>query len=88
MRSAAVGGRPVRIFGEMVALLWERGLVLAAIELETYWNDLARKLPFDLFCAYPSEAVMADENQPGLADICSCTPTCSAGWTLVGTTGS
>lgn len=59
VRDAAVGGRPVRIFGEMVALLWDRGLVTAAIELETYWNDLARRIPFSLFCAYPSEACTA-----------------------------
>ena len=60
VRDAAVGGRPVRIFGEMVALLWDRGLVSAAIELESYWNALARQTPFSLFCAYPSDACTAD----------------------------
>jgi hypothetical protein len=60
VRNAAAGGRSVRIFGEMVALLWDRGLVPAAIELETYWNDLARETPFSLFCAYPSAACSAE----------------------------
>jgi len=67
---AATGGRSVRIFGEMVTLLWNRGLVAAAIELETYWNDLARKIPFSLLCAYPTDAVAADEHREGLQEIC------------------
>jgi anti-sigma regulatory factor (Ser/Thr protein kinase) len=60
VRSASVGGRPVRIFGEMVALLWDRGQVPAAIELETYWNELAQETPFSLFCAYPSAAFSSE----------------------------
>lgn len=46
-------GRRVRIFGEMVALLWADGNMTAAIELEKLWNDLANVHPFTLFCAYP-----------------------------------
>lgn len=46
-------GLPLRIFGEMVALLWERGLVTEALELETMWNHLRADVPFDLYCAYP-----------------------------------
>src|SRR5689334_391091 len=34
IRAAAAGGRPVRAYGEMVALLWDADLVGAAIELE------------------------------------------------------
>jgi MEDS: MEthanogen/methylotroph, DcmR Sensory domain/Histidine kinase-like ATPase domain len=54
MRAAAAGGRPVRAYGEMVALLWEAGDVPAALELETLWNELADEVPFSLYCAYPS----------------------------------
>ncbi len=34
LTGALADGRPVRVFGEMVALLWDAGQVLAAIELE------------------------------------------------------
>jgi PAS domain S-box-containing protein len=43
----------VRVFGEMVALLWRDGQRHAALELERLWTDLARSLPFHLACAYP-----------------------------------
>lgn len=54
IRTAAAGGRPVRAFGEMVALLWRRGDVAGALELETLWNELMAAVPFSLYCAYPS----------------------------------
>ncbi|HEX8185440.1 MAG TPA: ATP-binding protein, partial [Blastocatellia bacterium] len=47
--------RRVRIFGEMVALLWAEGSYDAAIRLEELWNDLHKSYPFLLFCAYPME---------------------------------
>ena len=50
-RAQAAGG-PVRVFGEMVGLLWDDGDVAAAIELESMWNDLAADHAFALFCAY------------------------------------
>jgi len=54
LATTADGGRPVRVFGEMVALLWDRGQAQAAIELESLWNDLARVVRFSLLCAYPT----------------------------------
>jgi len=42
----------VRVYGEMVDVLWQRGEREAAIRLEEYWNDLARLQTFSLFCAY------------------------------------
>lgn len=50
---AAQGGKGVRIFGEMVALLWDEGNVPAALRLEELWNELAQAHPFSLLCAYP-----------------------------------
>jgi orotate phosphoribosyltransferase len=50
---ACAGGGPVHAFGEMVALLCARGRYDAALHLERLWNELARKLEFSLFCAYP-----------------------------------
>ena len=54
IRQAGTGGRPVRAYGEMVALLWDDGLVNAAIQLETMWEELGRTHSFSLFCGYPA----------------------------------
>jgi anti-sigma regulatory factor (Ser/Thr protein kinase) len=54
----------------MVALLWDTGHVLAAIELETLWNDLARELPFSLFCSYPAPSVFESEHAEAVEEIC------------------
>jgi anti-sigma regulatory factor (Ser/Thr protein kinase) len=70
VRRAAGSGRRVRAYGEMVALLWDAGEVLAAIELETLWNDLARELPFTLFCSYPAASVLGSEHADALHEVC------------------
>jgi hypothetical protein len=36
----AAGGRRVRVFNEMVALLWDAGDVASTLALEDLWNDL------------------------------------------------
>ncbi len=46
----------VRIFGEMVAVLWTQNNSAAAISLEMMWNQLAKTHPFRLYCAYPVRA--------------------------------
>lgn len=58
---AANSGRHVRIFGEIVALMWASGNAPAAMHLEELWNDLAEVYPFQLFCAYPVHAFGPDE---------------------------
>lgn len=70
VRSAAQAGRPVRIFGEMVALLWQAGLLNAAIELEAMWNELAGQYPFSLLCAYPTSSAWAGEHSDALSEVC------------------
>jgi hypothetical protein len=52
LQQAALTG-PVRVFGEMVAILWAQGKVRAAIRLEELWNDLAKDQEFSLLCGYP-----------------------------------
>jgi signal transduction histidine kinase len=42
----------VAIFGEMVALLLERGQIRAALRLEQLWNELSKHHSFELLCAY------------------------------------
>ncbi len=43
---------PLRIYGEVVDLLWSRGQHDIAIELEGLWNRLRHKVDFELLCAY------------------------------------
>lgn len=54
VRAAVARGGPVRVYGEMVALLWEEGRIGAVLDLETRWNDLAAQAPFSLVCGYPA----------------------------------
>jgi hypothetical protein len=42
----------VRIFGQMVDVLWREGLQQAAIHLEMLWNQLAHEHAFSLLCGY------------------------------------
>jgi anti-sigma regulatory factor (Ser/Thr protein kinase) len=56
VRAAVRSRRRVRAYGEMVAVLWAAGDVVAAIELEDLWNELAEQSDFALFCAYPTVA--------------------------------
>lgn len=44
--------RCVRIYGEMVDLLWTQNMREAAIRLETLWNELATTRHFSLLCGY------------------------------------
>lgn len=46
-------GQPLRIYGEMVAILWKDGYKEAVIQLENLWNELLADHPCTLFCAYP-----------------------------------
>ncbi|HYJ28625.1 MAG TPA: MEDS domain-containing protein [Nocardioides sp.] len=59
--AAPADGRPVNAFGEMVALLWERGEVVAAVELEALWNTALVEHPIRLLCAYPGELLAGAE---------------------------
>jgi anti-sigma regulatory factor (Ser/Thr protein kinase) len=70
LRQVADRGRPVRAYGEMVALLWEEGSVVAAVELEQLWNSLGERLPFALFCAYPARLVADETTVDMLAEVC------------------
>jgi anti-sigma regulatory factor (Ser/Thr protein kinase) len=54
---AGADGAPVRVFGEMVALLWEAGDVQGAIALEAMWNGLLSQHDFELMCAYPASLI-------------------------------
>lgn len=66
----AEGQHDLRIYGEMVAVLWDQGNIAAAIALEDLWNDLATTHPFSLFCAYPIRVFDTDANTEPLQTIC------------------
>ena len=68
--AAARGGGPVRAYGEMVALLWDTGLVDAAIRLEGMWNQLGRRHAFSLFCGYSAGSVAAVGQCDAFAEVC------------------
>jgi MEDS: MEthanogen/methylotroph, DcmR Sensory domain/Histidine kinase-like ATPase domain len=70
IRTAGAAGRPVRVYGEMVALLWEEGQLNAALELESRWNDLAREIPFGLYCGYPEAPASGADQRAALAEVC------------------
>jgi signal transduction histidine kinase len=68
---AAEGQRHVRVFGEMVALLWAEGNQDAAIRLEELWNDLQGVVqPFSLFCAYPMQGFAGEVYGDPFGEIC------------------
>jgi anti-sigma regulatory factor (Ser/Thr protein kinase) len=54
---AGADGAPVRVFGEMVGLLWEAGDIQGAIALDAMWNGLIARHDFDLMCAYPASLI-------------------------------
>ncbi len=71
LEACAGGGRTVHAFGEMVALLCADGKFEAALQLETLWTALARKLSFNLFCAYPSQVFADSEQGAVFQEICN-----------------
>lgn len=62
--------RRVRVFGEMVALLWAEGNRTATIRLEDLWNDLHKAHTFSLFCAYPMQSFDGNTNGADFTQIC------------------
>jgi PAS domain S-box-containing protein len=65
--------RQVRIFGEMVALLWMEGNQAAALRLEALWNDLRHTPhPFSLFlfCAHSMPSFAGEVHGVQFIKIC------------------
>jgi hypothetical protein len=69
VQRAALKG-PVRIFGEMVAVLWAEGNTRAAIHLEELWNELAYQHAFSLLCAYPISVFPDQKDNLSFLQIC------------------
>ena len=60
----------VRVYGEMVDVLWQRGERDAAIRLEEFWNELAKLQTFSLFCAYRLDNLDASAYGGALECVC------------------
>jgi hypothetical protein len=58
----------VRVFGQMVDVLWQRGERDAAIQLETLWNHLVQTAAFSLLCGYAMGNFYKDA---GFEDVCA-----------------
>jgi two-component system NtrC family sensor kinase len=70
---AQVGGRypRLRVFGEMVALLWAAGHDAAALRLEALWHDLTKAHAFPLLCAYPIRNFVQETHTQQFLTICA-----------------
>jgi anti-sigma regulatory factor (Ser/Thr protein kinase) len=70
LEHAAAAGTQVHAFGEMVALLWQDGNVIAAMELEDLWNELMADHAFSLYCAYPVDLVASEGLLADVSRVC------------------
>jgi hypothetical protein len=61
------GDCTIRIYGQMVDVLWQKGKHDAAIRLEILWNQLANTHSFSLLCGYAMGHFYKDAN---FAHIC------------------
>jgi len=66
----AAAGHGVRVFGEMVALLWEAGEFDLALALEDRWNALIALVPLPLLCGYPLAGFDTAETTARFHDVC------------------
>jgi MEDS: MEthanogen/methylotroph, DcmR Sensory domain len=80
IQRAGQPGRPVRAYGEMVAVLWDAGLVNAAVRLEEMWGSLGRRQSFSLFCSYPASSVSGDSHVEAFAEVCRLHRSVVGGW--------
>lgn len=71
VRRAVAGGRPVHVYGEIVALLWQAGNVAGALVLEELWNELAADVPFALACGYPAQLMAVEDADAEFAQVCA-----------------
>jgi hypothetical protein len=58
----------VRIYGQMVDILWQDGQQAAALRLEMLWNQLAQAQAFSLLCGYAMGHFYKDAH---VDDVCS-----------------
>lgn len=68
-RSLKVGR--VRVFGEMVGVLLDRGNPAASLQLEELWNGLRETCHFSLFCAYRGGSIANEAAAELMTHVCT-----------------
>ena len=63
--------RDLRVFGEMVAILWADGRRQAAIRLEEMWNAFMKSHALSLCCAYPLQSFGSDTDASLFLKVCA-----------------
>jgi signal transduction histidine kinase len=63
-------GQCIRVFGEMVDILWRQGKRAAAIELETLWSHFCEAHPLRLLCAYTMQDFYKSEDSQQFGEVC------------------
>jgi anti-sigma regulatory factor (Ser/Thr protein kinase) len=71
IRAAAADCGAVHVYGEIVAVLWARGEVVAAIELEQLWNAMIAELPISLLCGYPIGLMTTGDHIADFPAVCA-----------------
>lgn len=61
----------VRVYGEMVDVLWGAGRAEAMLEVETMWNELACEQPFELLCGYRMGAFAEGQHVHTFQRVCA-----------------
>jgi DNA-binding NarL/FixJ family response regulator/PAS domain-containing protein len=67
---AAADGRQVRVFGEMVTLLWNTHDLASTIALENLWNDREATHQLAKLCAYPLYTFDDEASTEAFENIC------------------
>jgi len=67
---AGTGGRRLRVFGEMAALLWQAGDVASTLALERLLTDLESTHHLARLCAYPLRAFEREGSADAFKQIC------------------
>jgi signal transduction histidine kinase len=63
-------GAVLRLYGEMVDVLWREKNTEGALQLEQLWNDLAHTYEFSLLCAYAMGNFYRSADSDGFRQIC------------------
>lgn len=71
IKRATDKNRPVRAFGEIVAVLWAKGEKSATVHLETLWNRFCETQTLCLLCAYPKIGFTQDVNSSAHTICCA-----------------
>jgi hypothetical protein len=68
----AASGRHIFATGEIAGLLWSMGKRAAAVEVEQFWDDFAKRNRMTILCAYPIGEHSVSNIQALLAEVCNC----------------